>query len=203
MSRGALRSLAGVSLAGIVALASGCGPSGYVGQPMQPSLVASDIPLRGAPGTEVSFARTGGRLTLTAFGYTSCPDVCPTTLSAWREVRKGLGADTAHVRFVFVSGDWRHDTPEHTAEFAAYFDRAFIGVTADSATIRRILPQFQAEVGYGSSSGSKQVGFAHTDYNYVVDETGRIAFWYPFRSRAPDIVADLRRLLRDRKLVKP
>jgi len=180
-------------------LLAGCS-RGYHGRSMQPSLPAPDLALFGADSGLVTFADTGGRLTLTAFGYTSCPDVCPTTLSAWREVRLALGADTAHVRFVFVSGDWRHDSPAHTAEFARLFHPSFVGVTADSVTIRRLLPTFQAQVGYGAGANGGPVGFAHTDYNYVVDEKGRIALWYPFKSPARDIAADLRRLVREHGL---
>jgi protein SCO1/2 len=168
---------------------------------MQPALIAPDIALSAGDGAQVSFARPGGRLTLTTFGYTSCPDVCPATLSTWREVHRALGADTAHVRFVFVSGDWRHDTPESATNFAHVFDPSFVGVAGDSATIRRILPAFQAEVGYGGPPGSKTAGFAHSDFDYLVDETGRIAYWYPFRVRPEALAKDLKRMLRERKLV--
>ncbi len=181
------------------ALLAGCS-RGYTGHPMQPALPAPDMALFGADSTVVSFARPDGRLTLTAFGYTSCPDVCPTTLSGWREIRRALGADTAHVRFVFVSGDWRHDSPAHTGEFARFFDPAFVGVTADSTTIHALLAPFQAQVGYGSSARGGPVGFAHTDYNYVVDEKGRIALWFPFKSPPKDVAADLRRLVREHGL---
>lgn len=173
---------------------------GFHGRAMQPSLPAPDLPLYGADSSVVTFRETGGRLTLTAFGYTSCPDVCPTTLSGWRAVRTALGADTVHVRFVFVSGDWRHDQPQHTAEFARLFDPSFVGVTADSTTIHQLLAPFQAQVGYGASANGGPVGFAHTDYNYVVDEKGRIALWYPFKSPPKDVAADLRRLVREHRL---
>jgi protein SCO1/2 len=185
----------------VLLVLAGCGDRRYSGTPMQPALVAPDVPIPGAGSSQVSFARSGGRLTLTTFGYTSCPDVCPTTLASWREVRRALGADAAHVRFVFVSGDWRHDTPETAASFARAFDPAFVGVAGDSVTIHRVLPAFQAEVGYGGPPGSKTAGFAHSDFDYVVDETGRIALWYPFTVRPEALARDLRRMLRDRKIV--
>jgi protein SCO1/2 len=185
----------------LVALAlAGCGHS-YSGTPMQPSVVASDVLLRAGAGT-LSFARTEGRVSLVSFGYTACPDVCPATLAKWREVRRALGPDTSHVRFVFVSGDWRHDTPELVDAYVHQFDPAFHGAFADSATILHVLPQFQAEVGYGGPPGSPTEGFAHSDYDYVVDEKGRITFWYPFQVTEQQLTADLRRMLRAHGLVK-
>lgn len=183
-------------------LVAGCGDRGYQGTVMQPVLAVPDIALAGAGGDTVSFARTGGKLTLVTFGYTSCPDVCPTTLSRWREARQALGPDTASVRFVFVSGDWRHDTPEATTRFARTFDAAFHGVTADSATLRRLLPVFQAEVGYGGPPGSANAGFAHSDFDYLVDEKGRVSLWYPFNTRPETFVGDLRRMLREHRQAK-
>lgn len=192
-----VRRIAGLALA--LAL-SGCGARGYTGNAMQPAQPAPDVELAGA--APVSFARPEGRITLVTFGYTSCPDVCPATLAHWRDARRALGADTAHVRFVFVSGDWRNDTPAATAAFARQFDPSFIGVTGDSATLHRILPTFQAEVGYGGPPGSRTAGFAHSDFDYLVDEKGRIAFWYPFTVRAEALAGDLRRMVREHGLEK-
>ena len=188
----------GASLLSLLALA-GCGPGHYTGTAMQPAIIAPDVMLAGAES--LSFARTGGKLTLLTFGYTRCPDVCPATLAHWRDARRALGADTARVRFVFVSGDWRNDTPATAAAFARVFDPAFLGVTGDSATIRRILPAFQAEVGYGGPPGSMTAGFAHSDFDYLVDEQGRIAFWYPFTVRPEALAQDLKRMLRAHGLV--
>jgi protein SCO1/2 len=181
-------------------LLAGCGRS-FTGTPMQPAVVARDVPLHAGAGT-LSFAHTEGRVSLVTFGYTACPDVCPATLSKWRGVRRALGADTSHVRFVFVSGDWRHDTPELVEAYVHQFDPAFHGAFADSATILRVLPQFQAEVGYGGPPGSPTEGFAHSDYDYVVDESGRILFWYPFQVTEQQLTADLRHLVRAHGLAK-
>ncbi len=185
----------------LLLLLAGCGGGDYLGTAMQPATPAPDVPLPGDAGDTLSFARTGGMVTLATFGYTSCPDVCPNTLSRWRDVKRALGPDAAHVRFVFVSGDWRNDTPGRAAEFARAFDPAFIGVAGDSAAIHRVLPAFQAEVGYGGPPGSKTAGFAHSDFDYVVDETGRIALWYPFTVRPETLVRDLRRMLRLHRIV--
>lgn len=185
------RGVAGPLLAATLALA-GCGAARYAGTPADPVVAAPDVALQGARGETLSFARTGGRITLVAFGYTSCADVCPTTLSNWRRVRAALGADSSRVRFVFVSADWRHDTAERAAEFARAFDPAFVGVTSDSATLRRVLPVFRAEAGYGATAPGAPPAFAHSDFEYLVDARGRIVLWYAFGTKPAVIASDLR-----------
>ncbi len=172
----------------------------YAGERMDPSLVAPDVVLSGAGDTRVSLARPAGRVTLVTFGYTSCPDICPTTLSDWRRVRAALGADTTHVRFVFVSADWRRDRPAGVTEFVGHFDPTFLGVTADSVTLLRILPLFQAQAVYEPAPGGEGYRFGHSANSYLLDDTGRIVVLFPFTT-APDlIVRDIRRMLDARHL---
>jgi len=81
--------------------------------------------------------------------------VCPTTLSDWRRLRRALGPDTARVRFVFVSVDWRRDTPAVAAAFASRFDPTFVGVTADSTTLLGLLPSFKVASQYQATQGAR------------------------------------------------
>jgi len=189
--------VAALALAALVA--GGCGPR-FAGERLEPSQVAPDLALAGAAGARVSLARPGGRLTLVTFGYTSCPDVCPTTLSDWRRVRGELGADTSAVRFVWVSADWRHDTPARAGAFAAGFDPAFTGVTADSLTLLRLLPVFQAVARYSRAENLGVVVFSHSADSYLLDDTGRIVLQYPFASSPLAIARDIHALARVRRL---
>lgn len=187
MSTSGLR-VAAVLLA--LAVLPGCEGGGL---PMDPAVAAPHLPLA-ADGE--SLARPGGRPTLLTFGYTSCPDVCPATLSRWRDVRKRLGGLGDSVRFVFVSVDWRHDTPEVAAEFARRFEPRFIGVAPDSATLAAFMVPFKAQAAYSRSPGGMTETVQHTDYLYAIDGAGVIRFSYPFEAGAGAIAADLRRLVR-------
>lgn len=176
---------------------AGCEPrDSYRGMPLDPILTAPDLALPGAGGTQLSLARSDGRVSLVTFGYTSCPDVCPTTLADWRKLRAKLGDRAARVRFVFVSVDWRNDSPEVAAGFARRFDPSFAGVVADSAALRKLLPAFRAAARYDTLPG-RVLGVTHTDYSYLVDPAGRIRLAYQFPPGVPQLEHDLRVLLRE------
>lgn len=177
-------------------LAAGCSsphPQGLY--PFEPLLPAPDVVLNGGGGRTFTLAEADGRAKLVTFGYTTCPDVCPTTLADWTKTKRALGADAAKVRFVFVSADWRHDTPDRAAEFARGFDATFEGATADSASLRRLLPAFKAEAGYGKPSSGAAGGFAHTDYIYIVDGHGRPTVACTFQTPPAVLARELRRVL--------
>lgn len=88
----------------------------------------------GTPYTREDFA---GRWTLVFFGFTRCPDVCPTTLALWPQVEKALAARApdAPVSFLFVSVDPEHDTPAKAGEYARYFSPRIVAATGDAAAL--------------------------------------------------------------------
>jgi len=203
MSRGrAGRSgwLALAALSALVAVA-GCHPRPkYSGWHLEPVRSAPDLPLAGAGGLRISLGRPEGRLSLVTFGYSSCPDVCPATLADWRRVRPRLGADTSRVRFVFVSVDWKHDTPELAGAFARGFDRTFIGVLADSMALGRLLPAFRAEARYDTLPNGAGLAVSHTDYTYLVDDSARVALSYDFAAKPENLARDVRLMIAARRL---
>lgn len=156
---------------------------------------APDLPLAGAPGRTISLARSEGRVSLVAFGYTSCPDICPTTLTGWKRVKKKLGHNADRVRFVFVSIDYRNDTPAMAAAFARRFDPSFLGVALDSLQMPRVLPPFKAQAAYESTPDGRLVGVSHTEYTYLVDDRGRILLAYEFASDPALIARGVKQLL--------
>ena len=80
-------------------------------------------------GRAFDLAAERGKVVLLFFGYTHCPDICPTTLADWRRVHAALGADTSRVRFVFVTTDPERDTPEVAQQYARQFHPAIIGLS--------------------------------------------------------------------------
>lgn len=179
----------------VVSLAAlaGCAREGRtLAQRFDPPPSAPDEPLAGASGATLSLARADGRATLVTFGYTACPDVCPATLSDWRRVRARLGSDAERVRFVFVSIDWRHDTPAAADGFARRFDRAFVGVAADSQQVATLMPAFRGEARYDGAASEP----GHTAYSYVIDRAGRITTLLPFAADPAGVTQALREALR-------
>ena len=93
--------------------------------------------LERSDGSRFTQADLAGRWTLVFFGFTRCPDVCPTTLALWPQVEKTLAARRADapVRLLFVSVDPEHDTAAKAGEYAAYFSPRIVAATADTATL--------------------------------------------------------------------
>lgn len=180
--------------AALLALGACADRTAYEGSPMDPALTVPGTLLPGDAG-DVSLANTGGKLTLLTFGFTECPDICPTTLSDWRRVRRQLGADTSRVRFVFVSVDHRKDTPAMAAAFARTFDPTFIGVAPDSMKLKTLLPFFQAEAVYSPAASGHGTEVGHTTHTYLIDAKGRISLVYTFATEPAPILNDIRKML--------
>jgi protein SCO1/2 len=149
------------------------------GAPLElPALVAAD-------GSRFAAERLRGRWSVVFFGFTSCPDVCPTTLALLSEVAQGAG-DT---QFIFVTVDPERDTPERLKAYLAYFDPRFVGLTG----ARTELERFTAALGAGAApSGSG--GFDHSSSLFALDPHGRLAGVLLRPAEPARIVADLQLL---------
>lgn len=161
-----------------------------------------------ADGRPFSTAPEPGRPTVVLFGYTHCPDVCPTTLADWKRVKEQLGADAARVRFLFVSVDRERDTPAISQAYAARFDAAFVGVTGDSATLVGMQRAFgvasfhehAAPVAASNAMPAEAGGTTlhlvnHTTATFLLDERGRLVSVHSPGSGWDALAFNLERLL--------
>ena len=115
-----------------------------------------------------------GRWSFVFFGYTHCPDVCPTTLSVLNSVARKLEADKDRVQFVFISIDPGRDTPEQLGQFVSYFNGAFIGATGSENSINALTRQLgviYARV--AENSGSDTYVMDHSASVLLFDPAGR------------------------------
>jgi protein SCO1/2 len=143
---------------------------------------------RGEPFTNATLQ---GAWSFLFFGYTHCPDVCPTTLSVLNSVAQQLGSDASDVRFIFISVDPERDTPEHLARFVGYFNSDFIGVTGKPEAIEVLTKQLgvlSMRVASGDNPNSYLMD--HTAGVFLVDPDGKYhaVFMPPFT--AEKIVGD-------------
>lgn len=108
------------------------------------------------------------------FGYTHCPDVCPTTLSVLNSVAQKLGSDASNVRFIFISVDPERDTPEHLARFVSYFNSDFIGVTGKPEAIEALTKQLGVlSMRVASDANPDSYLMDHTAGVFLVDPDGK------------------------------
>ena len=143
---------------------------------------------RGTPFTEADLR---GRWTFLFFGYTHCPDVCPTTLSALSEVVWLIGAAPAvpQPQTVFVSVDGQRDTPQFLASYMLEFNRRFIGATGSDeqlAPLARSLGVFYER--HGEARGDHYL-IDHTAGVFLIDPSGRVGAVFPHPPR-PDMIAE-------------
>jgi protein SCO1/2 len=144
-------------------------------------------PPRDVPAFEFTLAsgarwRTGpesDRPMVVFFGYTHCPDICPTTLADWKRARSRLGTAADRVRFVFVTVDPERDTPAIADAYAKQFDPSFVGVSGDSATTTDMLKAYGATAAREPSVDPRNYLVGHTASAFLVDGQSRLLAMYP------------------------
>ncbi len=156
---------------------------------------ARELSLTDANGRPRQLSDFKGKVTLVFFGYTQCPDVCPTTLAELATVKRELGKDGERVQGVFVSVDPQRDTPEVLKAYVANFDPGFVALTGTPEQIEAAAKSFKvffAKVP-GRTEGSYTVD--HTAGTYVFDAQGRVRLFVRYGSGAEALRHDLRLLL--------
>ena len=179
-----------------VVWATGCQEPALKGIAIDPPRVAPPLDVRRADGSRFTLERERGRAVLLFFGYTHCPDICPSTLADWARVRRQPGLDTSRVRFVFVSVDPQRDSPAIAQAYAAQFDATFIGLSPDTLDLPAI------QYGFGITS-SREPGGSATEYlvshaaqSFLVSPDGTLAAMYSFGASVADVTSDLKALLK-------
>lgn len=147
-------------------------------------------------GARISTAAEKGHPLVVFFGYTHCPDVCPTTLADWKRAKQKLGSDGDRVRFVFVTIDPERDTPVLSEKYAKQFDTSFVGVTGDSATTQRMMKDYGVSAARETARATDTSYFmAHSAQAFLVDDKGRVVAIYPFGIGWDALAADLKTIL--------
>lgn len=167
------------------------------GSVIQQSFTAPDFSIKTAQGNEFQLSAQKGKVTLMFFGYTYCPDVCPATLSEFKQVRKNLGSDADKVNFVFITVDPDRDTPQRMAQYVAGFDPAFTGLSGSEA---QLAPVWKAYGVYRqldkASPTDTNYPVEHSTQTYLIDKTGQMRLTYPYGTPVEDMLQDVRYLLR-------
>lgn len=195
-ARTALIILAAVGFIAIVVLAALLlRPYRYHGMAFEASQPAKDFTLVGPGGRAVSLSDYRGKLVVLYFGYTFCPDVCPTSLAELGQAMKKLGPKAADVQVIMITVDPERDTPEHLAEYMANFNPTFIGLTGDPDEIAAAATPFG--IYYERHEGTAATGYLvdHTATISVLDREGRLKLIWPFGIESDEIAEDLKHLL--------
>ena len=175
-------------------------------QPAKPSFKAIDITgadyargfaLPDASGQQRTLADFKGKVVVVFFGYTQCPDVCPTTMAELAEVKRALGADGAKVQGVFVTIDPERDTPELLKAYVANFGPDFVALRGSPEQLKALAKDFK--VFYAKVPGKAEGSYTmdHTAGSYIFDAQGRVRLFTRYGTGAKALADDLRLLLSD------
>lgn len=174
-------------------------PYTFHGSLIQEPYAAPDFSLPDGKGGEFHLASQRGRVVLLFFGFTNCPDVCPTTLADLKQVRKMLGADADKLQVVFITVDPERDTTARSSAYAAGFDPTFAGL---SGSEQQLSPVWQSYGVYRklnkTSPSDTTYEVEHSSQVYLVDESGNLRLTFSYGTPIDDIYQDVRQILKDR-----
>ena len=159
---------------------------------------ARELSLTDANGRERSLADFKGKVTLVFFGYTQCPDVCPTTLAELAAVKKALGAQGERVQGVFVTVDPKRDTPEVLKAYMASFDPSFVALRGDENQTKAAAKNFKVFYAYAPGKTENSYTVDHTAGTFVFDAGGRVRLFVRYGSGAEALTHDLKLLLAEK-----
>jgi len=167
------------------------------GTVFDPALPAPEIELTQGNGSSFRLSEMRGKVVLLYFGYTFCPDVCPTTLSDLRRVVADMGKDASRVQVVFVTVDPERDTLEKMKDYVSMFDPTFIGLSGSFDELQKVWNDYgiyREETEFPNSASGYLVN--HTARVYLIDQDGNLHISYSYNTPPDDIVHDIKILFR-------
>lgn len=205
-----LRTLSGALL---LALLGACGREAPPAPPFHATEVRGidygrGLRIADSEGVPRSLEDFRGQVVVVFFGFTSCPDVCPTTLARLKTVRDALGADAGRLRVVLVSVDPERDSPGKLGSYARGFDPSFVALRPEPAQLQAVVQAFHAVAvkvpSAGTGGGTDEDAVARGDYTidhsatlYVYDRANRLRLIAQPDFAVADFADDLRRLARE------
>lgn len=173
----------------------GCGGPDYETKGIEGLLPALEFELRSETGEPITESDFAGAPTVVFFGFTNCPDVCPTAMAriaaATEAAADSLDGD---LQVLFVSVDPGRDSPERLARYTDFFSDRVTGATADVATLKSLTKRYRATFGYDEPNEFGDYNVSHASAMYVFDSEGRARALFRPSDSVAAMAADLRRI---------
>jgi protein SCO1 len=167
---------------------------GGVSKVAQPAAIGGPFQLTDQHGKAVTDKSLKGKPTLIFFGYTHCPDVCPTSLFEISEVLRAMGRDADKVNAIFISVDPERDTPAAMKDYLSSFDPHLEGLSGDPAETAKVITSYRV---YAKKVPTKDGDYTmdHTALIYLMDRDGRFVSPFNMKRTPEEAAADLKRYL--------
>jgi len=191
-----------IGLAAVLGGLAGCDRSSTKASFFSTDVTGADygksLSLTDQNGQARTLADFKGKVVVLFFGFTQCPDVCPTTLAAMAAVMKELGTDAARVQVVLVTLDPERDSAAMLGAYVTAFNPTFIALRGDTEATTRAAREFKVffQKVPGKTPGAYSLD--HTAASYALDDQGRLRLYIRSTQTVPEITADLRLLLAGR-----
>ncbi|RTZ45439.1 SCO family protein [Candidimonas sp. SYP-B2681] len=167
----------------------------FRGSDINGTRLGKDLELQDGSGKVRGLADYKGKVALVFFGYTQCPDVCPTAMAELSQTMELLGPDAAKVQVIMISVDPARDTPEVLSAYVQAFNPSFVGLTGTPEQLNKTAKSFKAYYAKSSGGTAEQYGMDHASSFYVLDQDGEARVLIAGNAKAADIAADIRLLL--------
>lgn len=181
----------------LLALLPACGqaklPSPFHAADVSAKFAGADFQLTDHHGKQRRLADFRGKVVVVFFGYTHCPDICPTTLADLAQARRMLGAVADRVQVLFVTLDPERDTRELLARYLPAFDPEFLGLYGDAQTTAQAAKSFS--VTFQKQATTSGYSIDHSSGMFMIDTKGDVRLLAPYGQRAEWLVDDIRILL--------
>jgi len=189
--------LAAAGLAASLGALAGCSRQdkleGMHGMDLSGGKLGRDFSLQGTDGRAHTLADFKGKAVLVFFGFTQCPDVCPTALARAAEVKRRLGEKGHRLQVLFITVDPERDTPEVLRAYVQAFDPGFIGLYGSAAQLEQTAREFKAY--YKKVPTGSSYTMDHTALSYVYDAQGRLRVALRHGQSIDDFAGDIGRII--------
>jgi len=158
-----------------------------------PAREAPDFSVAGSDGAPLVLSAYRGKVVVLAFGYTSCPNVCPVTLAVLAQAHRKLGALGSQMQVIYITVDPERDSAAQLKQYLAAFDPSFVGGTGSAqqmAAVRKSYGVTAEKIGAGTD-----YAVAHSSFVYLITRDGKLRALMPFGHKADDYVHDISMLL--------
>ena len=157
---------------------------------------ARDFALTDHTGVRRTLADFKGKVVLIFFGYTQCPDVCPTAMQRFQETFRILGPQSSRVQVLFVTLDPERDTPDILGQYVPWFDKSFVGLFGSNEETAAVAKEYRVFYAKKKSDGALGYTLDHWAGAYAYDPAGRLRLYIPPALTAADVATDVKMLLK-------
>ncbi len=179
------------------AFLAGCGKKelAFKGSDISGTQLGRDLNMQDGSGQTRTLADYKGKVAVIFFGFTQCPDVCPTAMAELSQAMELLGADAAKVQVIMISVDPARDTPEVLSAYVKAFNPNFVGLTGTPEQLGKTAKSFKAYYAKSAGGTAEQYGMDHASSFYILDQQGESRVLVSGNATAQDIAADIKQLL--------